>query len=779
MNNLKPHTLCLSILIALATVPAHAQQTDGRSGNPATDDASLLDQIVVTARRVEEDLQSVPLPVTALDREAMDAAGIDDISDLAAFTPSFSFRQAFGRTGDRPVIRGMSNIQGEPNASFFIDGVFVEGSISAYPMQNLERVEVVRGPQAAQFGRRTFSGAVNYVTRAPGDEYRSGFRLHAAEGDEYGASGYFSGPLSRGVAAFEVSAGYSEYGGQYTNTYSGRKDVGGEQSQWFGAQLFLTPNEDFDLRFRVNYSEADDEHWVISRLGSDRLNCFLPGQPGSQPNTRGYYCGRIPNPLIGLNTPEFEAAGFAPGLQREQLRTSLTANWNISDTLTLTSITAYNDDEESFTSDQDFSISRGFGGAFETIDISTSEDVSQELRLYWNDGGAIDWMVGGYYYKQEPGRGQIGSLTGFFPQFGTPAPSLNPTDPDAFVKNLALFGMLNWRFGDDWTLTLEGRFAEDEIRSAGVSTFAVQGSGEVFQRSYVNEESFDNFTPRITLAKQLSADTLVYGLAAKGTKPGGFNLDVESAQLTDESRADLISRGFLTFEEEEAWTYEVGFKSEFYDRRMRLNGALFLIDWDKQQLTETAVATGVDGIPFVTSYTANLGESRVTGVELEYEWRVSESFDLRATASYLDTEIRNFTSPDHAAIFGDPQAAGNELPLVPKTQGSLSGTYYFDLANWGGYFRTDVLHEGSRYAQVHNLAETGASTVVNMRLGFEHGGWDVSAYVNNLTDDRTAVGILRYLDPDRFMPAAQNFARDFAITLPRQRQVGVEVRYDF
>src|SRR5690606_3020020 len=143
----------------------------------------------------------------------------------------------------RPVIRGMSNIQGEPNASFFIDGVFVEGSISAYPMQNLERVEVVRGPQAAQFGRRTFSGAVNYVTRAPGDEYRSGFRLHAAEGDEYGASGYFSGPLSRGVAAFEVSAGYSEYGGQYTNTYSGRKDVGGEQSQWFGAQLFLTPNE--------------------------------------------------------------------------------------------------------------------------------------------------------------------------------------------------------------------------------------------------------------------------------------------------------------------------------------------------------------------------------------------------------------------------------------------------------------------------------------------------------------------------------------------------------
>ena len=160
--------LATSVAAVLATPLAYGQNDDMGAG--------ILEEIVVTARKVEESLLDVPISITAVTAAQIEASGIDDVADLALQTPGFSYRQGFGRTGSgqgeatsRPSIRGMSSILGAANAAFFVDGVYVSGNVSSYQLDNLQRVEVIRGPQSALFGRQTFAGAINFVTREPGD----------------------------------------------------------------------------------------------------------------------------------------------------------------------------------------------------------------------------------------------------------------------------------------------------------------------------------------------------------------------------------------------------------------------------------------------------------------------------------------------------------------------------------------------------------------------------------------------------------------------------------
>ena len=171
-------------------VTATAQAQD--AARTAEVEAVSIDEIIVTARKREEKLIDVPISITAVTAEQLDRANVDDIADLAQQTPGLSFRQGFGRTGagqgndgpSRPSIRGMSNILGAANASFFVDGIYVSGNINSYQLDNLERIEVIKGPQSALFGRQTFAGAVNYVTRRPGNEMDGKVKLTYGQYDQ-------------------------------------------------------------------------------------------------------------------------------------------------------------------------------------------------------------------------------------------------------------------------------------------------------------------------------------------------------------------------------------------------------------------------------------------------------------------------------------------------------------------------------------------------------------------------------------------------------------------
>ncbi len=798
MKQLHKHLLCVAIAAALMHC-AHAQEsTDDDSANRATE----LGTVTVTARGLDESLQEVPLPISAVSEETIKARGLQDVRDIANFTPGFSFRSGFGRIGDRPVIRGMSNIQGQPNASFFIDGVFVSGSISGYNLDNLERVEVIRGPQSAQFGRRTFSGAVNYVTRRPGDEIRASGVLGFGQDGYTETKAMWSGPVVPGLLAFEANAGYSNIDGRFFNQVSGKEDIGGESTQYAGLVVSFRPSDSLDVLLRTNFVKNDDDHPAIFRQGSALNNCFLPTLtggnigpfPAANSRRRGYFCGTTSVPdTFGVNTPQFEQAGYPAGLEREAVRVSLNVEWTLPNSWTLRSVSAYNDTEVYSAIDQDFSSLRGFGGAFETFDQSRGFDYSQELRLASDTENAVSWQVGAYYYRETAGDGFSGSLAGFGFAPNSPRPIANLTSPTDETVNRALFGMLDWRITDRWRAALEVRYAEDEVSAGGVqrTTLNIGGTQTAFVREFQFDEIFTSTTPRVSLSYQASDDLMVFGLVSKGTKPGGFNTAVQNPVLTDAARSELLALGFDRFTEEQAINYELGFKSDWMDGNFRLNGSLFFIDWDDQQLTETRAVNRVDGLQFITSFTTNLGQSEIIGLELESFWQLSDSVLVNFSYTYLDTEIKEYFSQDQADLFdGNASAAGNELPRVPKNSATLGLTWdgEFD-GGWGWFAGADAFYEGSRYSQIHNLAETGDSTVANFRIGVRPTDRiTVTAFVRNAFDEDAPEDVLRYINPAQFIsvPQVPGFpgrqvtnVRDFAITAQSPRMWGLQLRYDY
>lgn len=811
MKNIKPDLLYSSITLALLLCAGNAVADVGEEAGapPASGNATVhsLDQITVTARGVSEPLQQMPLPITAMSEQTIEKKGLNDVRDIANLSPSFSFKSAYGRGFDRPVIRGMANIQGESNASFFIDGVYVEGDISSYGLENIQRVEVIRGPQSAAFGRRTFSGAVNFITKRPGSVPGGKLTLGAGNYGQEKMGLFYSGGNEDGSFGYDISLNKRGNDGVFYNQAAGRKDLGGNETVSGMAAIAWSPTDKLDITARVMQQKSRDEHFAIARLGSENLNCYLPEYTGNlyfglypilDSRRRGYYCGDLKAPSdYAINTAEFENAGYFPGRKTDLLRTSLVVDYLFDNGWNLTSTTAYNENDTYAASDQDYSAIRGYGGAFESFSNTGLKNWSQDIRLSTDQSLAVSGMLGAYYYHQEAQPGWGGDLTGYTIG-GNKAVSIIPTNPDDKTVNKAIYGLINWNINDQWTASLEGRYARDEISKGGVDT-RVLGT-TTYTQAYALSETFSSFTPRWTLSYQAADNINLYGLVSKGTKPGGFNTDVYRADFQESERDALIARGLETFKEEKAWNYELGLKSDWLDGTLRLNANLYQIDWNNQQLTETGPVLRKNGSLFATSYTTNVGESRIRGFELESQWAFAQGWLASLAYSYTDAEIMKFLSQDQADLFSssnapnlsDPaaDAAGYKLPRVPKNKTTLGVMYDGAFANgWQYTANMDTTYEGRRYVQVDNLASLAPSTRTNFRFSLRPTEQlQVSAYVTNAFNDRTPEDAQRTINPDAYiaLPAvpplsglAVSNLRDFGVTPSLPRMYGVEVSYKF
>ena len=811
MKTIKPDLLCASIAFALLLCAnnATAQSAEASSTPPAAsnDAVSSLDKITVTARGVSEPLQQMPLPITAMSEQTIEKKGLTDVRDIANLSPSFSFKSGYGRGFDRPVIRGMSNIQGESNASFFIDGVYVEGDISSYGLENIQRVEVIRGPQSAAFGRRTFSGAVNFITKRPGSVPGGKVTLGVGNYGQEKMGLFYSGSNEDGSFGYDISLNKRGNDGVFYNQASGRKDLNGTETISGMAAIAWSPTDNLDITARVMKQKSRDQHFAAARLGSENLNCYLPEETGGlyfglypilESRRRGYYCGDLKSPSeYAINTREFETAGYFSGRKTDLLRTSLVIDYLFDNGWNLTSTSAYNENETYSASDQDYSAIRGYGGAFESFANTGLKNWSQDIRLSTDQNLAVSGMVGAYYYHQQAQPGWGGDLTGFVLP-GNKSVTTIATDPDDKTVNKAIYGLINWHINDKWTTSLEGRYARDEISKGGVDTRALGAS--IYTQAYALSETFSSFTPRWTLSYQAAENINLYGLVSKGTKPGGFNTDVYRADFLESERDALIARGLETFKEEEAVNYELGIKSDWLDGTLRVNANLYQIDWTNQQLTETGPVIRKNGSLFATSYTTNVGESRIRGFELESQWAFAKGWLASLAYSYTDAEILNFLSQDQADLFSDSNAptladpaanaAGYTLPRVPKNKATLGLMYDGAFANgWQYTANMDTTYEGRRYVQVDNLASLAPSTRTNFRFSLRPTEQlQVSAYVTNAFNDRTPEDAQRTINPDAYVaiPAvppltglAVSNLRDFGITPSLPRMYGVEVSYKF
>ena len=256
---------------------------------------AVPEEIFVTARKYEENIQEIPIAVSAFTAKNIEDLNLKSIDEIAKFTPGLSFTSAFGRQpgSDRPSMRGITTVvNGIANSSavgYFVDGVYMSGSPQSTELFNLERVEVIKGPQAAQFGRGTYAGAINYVTRKPSlDGLEGGFTGTGAEHGTWETSGWLSGPIIDNQLAFYVGASYDTYDGEFTNQATG-DDVGGTETKSATGKLLWTPLDGLEITLKGGVQNTDDDHFAIYLQPQNVNNCYPRG--ANTPRARGYYCG--------------------------------------------------------------------------------------------------------------------------------------------------------------------------------------------------------------------------------------------------------------------------------------------------------------------------------------------------------------------------------------------------------------------------------------------------------------------------------------------------------
>ena len=439
--------------------------------------ADSVDDIVVTARKVNERLQDVPISVAAFTAADLQRRGIREVSDLSNLAPGLTYEKDFGRRFDRPTIRGQSNILGSPNAASFIDGVFIPDSLFSTELAFVDRVEVIKGPQSALYGRQTFSGAISYVTKKPTDNYEATFRGTIAERGEVDFLATANIPIVRGKVAAQIAGNVFSSPGYYRNTAPGDagngRRLGNEDTKAVSGILRITPTAALDISLRASYSDNDDG---VDPTGLQRAsvnNCF--------PNAAGvfrYYCGPVVpgNVGLGLNTGSLPDFG---GNKRQTTRLAGTAAYDLGPA-TLTLISGYNDSREQRQFDLDFLPLNTGGGSRNVDDYTNIRSFSQEVRLASPGSGRFNWIVGGYYYHENRDTLRLTYSTNALQDNGR-----------IHTRNIAGFGLVRYKFTDTLSASAEIRQAEEDLALTG------GGSNFNIRAKYISTN------PRFTVARSL------------------------------------------------------------------------------------------------------------------------------------------------------------------------------------------------------------------------------------------------------------------------------------
>ena len=814
-------------LVAIAVGIPVSVSAQTAATNTSQSASSMRDEIVVTARKREESLQDVPLSISAFTSEQLQNAGVANNYEVATLAPNFNTLQQVGRRLDRPTIRGQASpaVTGEANASYFVDGVFVSGSVSTITLGPIERVEILRGPQSAQFGRATFSGAINYVTKKPTNEFTGEISAKAGNNETRQFSAWASGPIVEDQLAFFASAGWDRYGGEWRNSlkagqapdiFNGQalegdsSRLGGTDTKDVITKLLWTPNDDAEITLKLGYTEGDDDHYVQLIQEPGELNCFLPTPDNiNEPwftTSQGAYCGTLdidavhyaPNNPFNPNNPNFNpdtyfprssnlvnnlpvdggprqarynlpdfyngiegmpfvdvfpgstpedfiATPEQPGTRREQRRFMLQYEQGLSDWNVVTTVAA-NDDDLETAFDLDRTEQRYLNNVFAMFGTTERKDKSLEVRLDSPGDGMVNGSFGLYYYDRDRVDRQKQFIGSAFGQLSDP--TLRTT------KNKAIYGLVDFRPSDDFTFSAEARWANDRKTiqaplSCGDDPFTTPFEGERVQEQVTSR----SFTPRFTARYEPDAETMVYVLVAKGTKPAEFNDAFFRAATADACESiDAINEGATVIEEEVAWTHEAGFKKTWLDGRLTTNFSVFTIDWENQGVFQR---TSIAGRP--ATITENAGQSEVNGAELETNYIFTDNLTGIFSYGLADGKFIQYDDPFFAdttgigndangdIINGSNNVAGNSLPSSPKHNFIVSLDYVRGLRGDMDFFaRSDFVYEGRRFTAADNFVKIPSRKLLNLRIGTETTAWRATAYVRNMLDERTPASVFSF-----------------------------------
>lgn len=794
--------LCLSIAVTAAlagAVPARAQTASG------------LEEIIVTAQKRTESLQDVPFSIVAVTDETIRRSGSSNIVELARNVPGLAITD-LGPGQSQVAIRGISAGQVVRDQAGVKEsvGIYVDESpISValftpdLDLFDLDRVEVLRGPQGTLFGAGSSSGTLRYITAQPSME---GFTAttevtgHSGTDSEFGGSVKAAVNLPAGdIAAVRLVGYYDQLAGFMDSVYPGRgkkEDVNSGEKTGGRASVLIQPSENLSITPRVIYQKLETDGFpridVFNILG----NPFTTTEPAVNPGERG------------------QVTQLQEGLSDEFTMFDLTIDYDFGGA-TLTSISSYTDREVvvtrdasqltgSVTYDLTFGHATGYFPAevrlnSPLIDSTDLQAFSQELRLASNGDGDLRWLVGAFYQTVDRDYGQNLPTPGYdailLRRFGVDSSAFNaPPDTPYFsdltydFEQFALFGEATYEFGDQWSLTGGVRyydFEEDRLLTfAGV--FADMG--------YTDEPgstSSDGFSPRAIVAYNPSDDVMFTAQVARGFRLGGIN---DPLNVTLCSPADLVTYdGNEKWDDEESTNYELGAKTRTSDGRIQFNAAVFFTEIENLQVIADAGSC--------SSRIILNAEAESVGGEFELLARPNDNWDFAVSATYVQAEITE-SQFDGA---GNPIAGirdGNRLPTAPELQAAASATYSWPWSTeLNGYVNLTVQHVGSSYTQLADQeanfglisttppagaarlrnfgdlsitefafeAELPSYELGNLRFGVQADRWEAAAFVNNLWDERAFLSI----DRERGRAARVGYLTN------QPRTYGLTLRYNF
>jgi len=686
--------------------PAHLQPVNPAvsktEGKPAPEPAVVapIEEVIVSARRRDEHLQKVPIPVTVLNANLIEEANILNLGDVALRVPGFSV--SYFSIGQPNIhMRGIgSNDDGaalDNSVVLFLDDIYV-GRISTIDINvlDLDRIEVLRGPQGTLYGKNAIGGAINMVSSLPTEETGAEFNASAGNFDYRNLSGKLSGPLGSSSLLGRLSVSARERGGWQDNIVL----QGNKQHD----------DKNYSLRAKTLYLPRDDLEWYLAYdFNKDKLN-----STGRIP-----VVGRVPIQLTHdagsqLPTDIFAALGGDPehatnGVAGHTNRTigGLTSRVSLEQAnYRFTAITGYRDSDFDWLED-----STGLPGSVIVLPISDFVDeshrqFSQEFRWSSGDQGGLNYLLGLYYLREETDRKEHFTIGG----------NKARTHQKNTSKSVAFFGETSYHIDHATKLTLGGRYTYDAKDLDQQSWNG--GSPAIILEDFTlhSSASWQDFSPSASLSWQARDSLFLFIRAAKGFKNGGF----QGAPATRESAMREI-------DPETAWDFEIGMKSLWYQDRLQLNIAGFYTRYKNLQVTQFKT---VDN--FGVFETSNAGSANLKGLETEFTFNATENLELRGNYAWLDARYDRFNDVEGRDF------SGNRLRQAPEHSASLAARYHWALNPGTLNLRLDYRYQSRSYQEPDNEVTILPSfDLLGARLSYlpRNSNWEFSLWAENLLDE--------------------------------------------
>ncbi|MFM7348593.1 MAG: TonB-dependent receptor [Erythrobacter sp.] len=674
-------------------------------------------EIVVTARRREERLIDVPVAVTAFDQADLQRVQAIDLSGLQAAAPNLNLVQGRGSAASANIfIRGLGQPDAlqtfDPAVGIYVDGVYlsrIQGALLG--LFDVERIEVLRGPQGTLYGKNTTGGAISIVSRKPDlDTLKASASALYGRFDQIVLNGYLSAPIVTDKVALSLAGQYDKRDGIVTDPRTGRK-YNDRDSLTFRGILRIQPTERLEIIASGDYNRQRN----ALTLGYPtapllRTNLALGPQQLVAAQPYGRYDYRASTSFTGNEGQKLDHWGV-----------NLTANLELTDAITLTSITAWRKLEPDLFIDIDASQAQ-LGDVFVGID---QRQFSQELQLKWDNASNFRGVFGLFYLNENIRSNQLAFANDLFAFGALPLTFLRTINDEQNTKSYAAFGQATYDFTDRFSVTAGLRYTKEKRRYdrftttsstlAALNNLTFRFPGNLpAPLNLDNDISFDAWTPSLTLSYKPGTNSQIYASASRGFKSGGFNgraNGLADLTLVVNGQSQLVT----SFAPETVWTYETGAKASFLGGAVYLAANVFYSDFKNFQARVGGGAVGVFPV-------LNAGRMSIWGAEVEAVVKPTKAWTIRSSLGYLDAQYDEFNDGRRAPAFScNPTGARItcEPAFAPPISFNVASDYRFDLGDAGSL----TIGGDARFVDKHFLS-------VDNRPGLvENGYWLANAFI--------------------------------------------------